>query len=186
MVGYSREVAKRLFAQEFKESNLTFRDGDDQYAPQYLFTPTGAKVNRVFIVGTLIEKEDIGNDAEYWRGRVSDPTGSFLIYAGQYQPEAAQLLSECDTPEFVSIVGKPSTYTTHEGEILTSIRPESMYIVDGQTRDMWVVDTAKATLDRLKSMTMNLNTRAQEHYNTDPKHYNAMVIKALKSLQEEY
>ncbi|HML26433.1 MAG TPA: DNA-binding protein, partial [Methanomethylovorans sp.] len=104
MAGYTREVARRIFAQEFRESNLTFKDGNDQYSPQYLFTPTGAKVNRMFIVGTLTEKEDIGSESEYWRGRVSDPTGSFFIYAGQYQPEAAQVLSECDTPEFVAIV----------------------------------------------------------------------------------
>ena len=184
MVSYSREVAKRLFAQEFRESNLTFKDGDDQYSPLYLFTPTGAKVNRLFIVGTLIEKENIGNDTEYWRGRVVDPTGSFFIYAGQYQPEASQVLSECETPEFISILGKPNTYTTSDGEIRTSVRLESIYRVDGQTRDRWVIDTAQATLDRLKSMDSNLDKRSQEHYNTDPKHYAAVIIKALKSLQD--
>lgn len=188
MAGYTREVARRLFAQEFRESNLTFKDGDDQYSPQYLFTPTGAKVNRLFIVGTLTEKEDIGSDSEYWRGRVSDPTGSFFIYAGQYQPEAAQVLAECDTPEFVAIIGKPSTYTTPEGDIRTSVRPESMYIVDGETRDLWVLDTAKATLERLKSLSESSPDalRAKEHYKTDTKHYASMVLKALRSLQEEY
>ncbi len=188
MAGYTREVAKRLFSQEFRESNLTFKDGDDQYSPQYLFTPTGAKVNRMFIVGTLTEKEDIGSDSEYWRGRVSDPTGSFFIYAGQYQPEAAQVLAECDTPEFVAIIGKPSTYTTPEGDIRTSIRPESMYIVDGETRDLWVLDTAKATLERLKNLSTSHPDalKAKEHYKTDTKHYASMVLKALRSLKEEY
>ncbi|MCK4929252.1 MAG: DNA-binding protein, partial [Methanosarcinales archaeon] len=83
---YSREVAHRVFAQEFRDSDLSFKDSNDQYSPQYLLTPTGAKVNRMFIVGTLTEKEDIGTDAEYWRARVVDPTGAFIIYAGQYQP----------------------------------------------------------------------------------------------------
>ncbi|RQD89916.1 DNA-binding protein, partial [Methanosalsum natronophilum] len=117
MRGYVREVAQRIFAQEFRESNLSFKDGDDIYAPQYLLTPTAAKVNRLFIVGTLTETEDIGTETEYWRGRVSDPTGSFLVYAGQYQPEAAQMLSECETPSFVAVVGKPTTFTTQEGDI---------------------------------------------------------------------
>jgi len=70
MTGFSREVARRIFAEELKSSNYSFRDGEDQhqYAPSYLLTPTGAKCNRVFLVGTLIEKDDIGGDTEYWRG----------------------------------------------------------------------------------------------------------------------
>ncbi|HIH36291.1 MAG TPA: DNA-binding protein, partial [Methanocellales archaeon] len=68
----SREVAKRVFAREFGEANMAFKEQDDQYAPQYLLTPTGAKCNRILFVGTLIEKEDIGNDVEYWRARVAD------------------------------------------------------------------------------------------------------------------
>ncbi|WP_440953414.1 RPA family protein [Methanococcoides sp. FTZ1] len=186
MAGYVREVSRRIFAQEFRESSLTFKDGDDQYSPQYLLTPTGAKVNRLFIVGTLIEKEDIGTDSEYWRGRVSDPTGSFMIYAGQYQPEAAQFLSECDTPAFVAIVGKPSTYKTAEGTVLTSVRPESISLVDGTTRDLWVADTARRTLERIRELdSMDPNViKAKEHYNTDVSHYSSMVKEALKSLKE--
>src|SRR5674476_1114301 len=99
---FYREVARRVFAQELRDSDLTSKDESDQYAPQYILTPTGAKVNRIFIVGTLIEKEDIGTDSEYWRGRVSDPTGTFTIYAGQYHPEASQFLSNCELPVFVS------------------------------------------------------------------------------------
>lgn len=186
MAGYVREVAQRIFAQEFRESNLTFKDGDDLYSPQYLLTPTGAKVNRLFIVGTLTDKEDIGTDSEYWRGRVSDPTGSFLVYAGQYQPEAAQVLAECETPAFVAIVGKPNTYTTEQGEVLTSVRPESMHIVDGETRDIWVLDTAKRTLERLNELEGEDPDaqRAKEHYDTDSRHYSGMVLQALKSLKE--
>ncbi|MGP8321964.1 MAG: RPA family protein [Methanosarcinaceae archaeon] len=186
MAGYFREVAKRIFAQEFRESNLTFKDGEDQYAPQYLLTPTGAKVNRMFIVGTLTEKEDIGTDSEYWRGRVSDPTGSFLVYAGQYQPEAAQVLVECEAPAFVAIVGKQSTYTTDEGDVLTSVRPESIQVVDGNTRDLWVLDTAMQTLNRINSLKDGENdtVKAVEHYNTDADHYRAMLKQAIESLKE--
>lgn len=51
--GFVREVSHRLFAAELKESNLMVKEGNDQYSPQYLIIPTGAKVNRVFVVGTL-------------------------------------------------------------------------------------------------------------------------------------
>ena len=57
-----------------------------------MLLPTGAKANRIFVVGTLTETEDVGSDDEYWQGRIVDPTGRFFTYAGQYQPEAAGTL----------------------------------------------------------------------------------------------
>jgi RPA family protein len=185
VVGFYREVARRVFAQELRDSNLASKDESDQYAPQYILTPTGAKVNRIFLVGTLIEKEDIGKGSEYWRGRVSDPTGSFIIYAGQYHPEAAQFLSSCELPVFVSVVGKTSTYTTDDGDVLTSIRPENIEEVDEATRDLWILDTAKQTLDRIKEIETEkeLNSKlAKEHYSTDIEHYRSMVKKAVESI----
>ena len=147
MAGFSREVARRVFAEELKSSNYSFRDGEEQnqYAPQYLLTPTGAKCNRVFTVGTLTEKDDIGGDTEYWRGRLVDPTGSILIYAGQYQPEAAQILANMEAPAFVAVVGKPNLYQTEDGNIIISLRAESIQRVDEATRNLWIMDTARRT-----------------------------------------
>jgi RPA family protein len=187
MPGFFREVARRVFAQELKDSNFTSKDENDQYAPQYILTPTGAKVNRVFLVGTLIEKEDIGTDSEYWKGRISDPTGSFLIYAGQYQPEAAQFLSECELPAYVAVVGKTNTYTTDDGNVFTSIRPEFIQLVDELTRDLWVLEAAKQTLDRIKAVEAgeDQNSKlAKEHYSTDTGFYREMLRKALESLKD--
>lgn len=207
MAGFSREVARRIFAEELKNSNYSFRDGEDQhqYAPQYLLTPTGAKCNRVLFVGTLTEKDDIGGDTEYWRGRVVDPTGSMLIYAGQYQPEAAQILASIDAPAFVSIVGKPNLYQTEDGNIIISLRAESIQRVDEATRNQWIMDTAKRTLERLSilekaepaSLSSEFATadrafpstnqqdaaRAREHYHTDVERYRRMVLRALTSLK---
>ncbi|MDD4898180.1 MAG: DNA-binding protein [Methanocellales archaeon] len=181
----SREVAKRVFAREFGEANMAFKEQDDQYAPQYLLTPTGAKCNRIFFVGTLIEKEDIGNDVEFWRARVADPTGSFLIYAGQYQPEAAQALSSIEPPQFVAVVGKPNTYEI-SGEIITSVRPEKIHIVDADTYDLWILETARQTLQRLKQLNEGGEdaTKAKEHYSPDIEHYKQMVLEALKTISK--
>ena len=184
-VGFYREVARRVFAQELKDSNLASKDESDQYAPQYVLTPTGAKVNRIFLVGTLIEKEDIGTDSEYWRGRVSDPTGTFTIYAGQYHPEAAQFLSSCELPVFVAVVGKTSTYTTDDGNVLTSIRPEYIEEVDEATRYLWILDTAKQTLERIKEIEAEKDSNlklAKEHYSTDVDYYRSMIKKAIESI----
>ncbi len=185
--GFVREVAHRIFAAEFKDSNLQVKEENDQYlhVPQYLITPTGAKVNRVFIVGTLTEKEDVGTDAEFWRGRIVDPTGAFFVYAGQYHPDAAQVLARTSPPEFVAVIGKPSTYTTKEGNVLTSIRAESMHVVDADTRDRWVVDAAMHTTKRLEKLAGSEPNaaKAREHYNTNAEAYKAMVAQALESVR---
>ena len=213
MAGFSREVARRIFAEELKSSNYSFRDGEDQhqYAPSYLLTPTGAKCNRVFVVGTLTEKDDIGGDTEYWRGRVVDPTGSILIYAGQYQPEAAQILANMEAPSFVAVVGKPNLYQTDDGNIIISLRAESIQRVDENTRNQWIIDTARRTLERLdalknarpvpvssdfatadnvpasssSSTPAQDNDRALQHYHTDIEHFRQMVLRALSSLKVE-
>ncbi len=182
--GYVREVAHRIFAAEFRESNLQLTEGTDQYSPRYLLTPTGAKCNRIFVVGTLTEKEDVGTEAAYWRGRIIDPTGTFFVYAGQYQPEAAETLAKTTPPEFIAVVGKPATYTTPEGNVLTSIRPESLEVVDSATRDRWIMDAAKHTMARLEKLQGNEPdaVKAKEHYHTNSEQYKIMVMQALRSL----
>ena len=206
MAGFSREVAKRIFAEELRNSNLSFRDGEDQhqYAPMYLLTPTGAKCNRAFIVGTLTERDDIGGDTEYWRGRIVDPTGSILVYAGQYQPEAAQKLASIEPPAHVAVVGKPNLYQTEDGNVVISLRAEAIQKVDEATRDKWILDAAERTQERLKAMkeaapvssefstadksaalpAMDVD-RAKQHYGTDITQYRMMVIRALNSLRSD-
>ncbi|HIH43528.1 MAG TPA: DNA-binding protein [Candidatus Methanoperedenaceae archaeon] len=182
---FAREVAHRLFAQEFRDSNFTFKDSNDQYSPQYLLTPTGAKCNRIFVVGTLVEKENIGTDSEYWRARVVDPTGAFFIYAGQYQPEAAHILAGIEPPAFVAVVGKPSTYTAEDGTVRTSIRPESVHLVDAQTRDRWVLDAARCTMSRIRTMKAGGPDveKVKEHYPRDVSKYRETALNALRSLR---
>ncbi len=181
-----REVAKRIFAKEYRESNLTFKESDDQYAPLYLLTPTGAKCNRVFIVGTLTEKEDIGTGAEFWRARVADPTGIFTVYAGQYQPEATQALVEIEPPQFVAVAGKVSVYDPGDGKI-ASIKPESISVVDAETRDVWIMETARHTLERISAIDSEDPDvkKAVEHYSPDREYYKQIVLMALMSMTDE-
>jgi RPA family protein len=144
-----REVAQRAFAEEFNDATYTFRESDEERAPVYVLLPTGAKANRVFVVGTLTETEDVGSEDEYWQGRVVDPTGTFFVYAGQYQPEAAGMLRETEPPVFVAVVGKPRTYETDDGTVNVSLRPEHLTIVSETDRHQWVTETAERTLDLL-------------------------------------
>ena len=187
----TRKVARRVFASEFNDAGYTFKESDDERAPIYLLLPSGARANRVFVVGTLTEKEDIGEDSEYWRGRVVDPTGTFFVYAGQYQPDAAAMLRDLEPPAYVAIVGKPRTYEpddSEEGDVLVSLRPESITVVDADTRDRWVVETAERTLDRIEAFDEEGNEyarMARERYDLPVETYRDRAIEALESLEDD-
>jgi RPA family protein len=180
-----REVAKRLFAREFNDASYTFKESEDELAPNYTLLPTGERVNRLFFAGTLTETNDVGSDSEYWQGRVVDPTGTFYVYAGQYQPEAASALRQIETPTYVTVVGKPRSYETDDGETNVAVRPESITQVDEATRDRWVVETADKTIERLQSFDEEINDYAQmarDEYGERLSPYREAAIEALESL----
>ncbi|ELZ58360.1 hypothetical protein C467_05694 [Halorubrum hochstenium ATCC 700873] len=174
-----------MFASEFNDAGYTFTESDDERAPVYALLPTGESSNRVFFVGTLTEKEDVGDDSEYWRGRIVDPTGTFFVYAGQYQPEAASKLRDLEPPAYVAVVGKPRTYETDDGTVRVSVRPESITEVDAATRDRWVAETARRTVERVAAFDDEGNEyarMAREEYDLDPETYKAAALSALEDL----
>ena len=143
-----REVAYRLFAAEFDDASLSYSESDEERAPNYVVTPTGLRVNRLFAVGVLTESESINE--ETIRGRIADPTGAFVTYAGQYQPEAQAFLDRATPPAFVAITGKARTFEPEDSDrVFTSVRPESLSEVEAATRDRWAVTAAESTLDRI-------------------------------------
>jgi RPA family protein len=186
----TREVARRVFAREFNDATYTFKESDDDRAPVYVLLPTGERANRIFIVGTLTETEDVGEDSEYWQGRVVDPNGdTFFTYAGQYQPDAASMLRELEPPAYVSVVGKPRTYETEEGEVNVSVRPESISTVDEATRDRWVVETAERTIERIRAFNEDSANEyvqmAHDESDLPVDTYRQAAIEALESLEAE-
>ncbi|PSQ44734.1 DNA-binding protein [Halobacteriales archaeon SW_7_68_16] len=184
----TREVAQRAFAREINDATYSFKESDDERAPNYVLLPTGRKANRVFVVGTLTEKEDVGSDAEIWRGRIVDPTGTVFVYAGQYQPDAASMLRDLEPPVYVSVVAKPRTYETDDGDTNVSLRPESINEVSESERDRWVVETAERTIDRIRAYDDETNeyaAMAREQYDLPVDNYEREVIAALESLDEE-
>ncbi|HJJ36022.1 MAG TPA: nucleic acid-binding protein [Methanocorpusculum sp.] len=151
---FEREPAKRVFAAELREATKTIKDETDEKSPTYILLPTGERCNRVLIAGAITDKAKNGDQNVMYRAKVSDPSGMFYINASSYQPEAMLQLAkiDTDTPSFVVVVGKPNAYTTPDGRVLISVRAESIQVVDRETRDMWVADTARATLKRLETM----------------------------------
>jgi len=173
-----REVAHRVFAAEYDGATHSYKEGDEERAPTYVVTPSGAKANRLFLVGVLTEVEQV-ND-QMLRARVVDPTGAFVVYAGQYQPEARATFDRAAPPAFVAVTGKARTFQPEDGDrVFSSVRPESVSVVDADTRDRWVVETARATLARVGEMAAALASGdhgdptegvalALEHYGTTP------------------
>ncbi|MFB6163203.1 MAG: RPA family protein [Halococcoides sp.] len=187
----TREVARRVFATEFNDATVTFKESDDDRAPVYALLPTGQRSNRVFVVGTLTETEDVGQDSEYWQGRVVDPNGDpFFVYAGQYQPDAASVLRDLEPPAYVAVVGKPRTFETDDGTVNVSVRPESITKVDEGTRDRWVIETAQRTLDRIDHYATageadEYVRMAIEEYDAPVENYRRAVVEALENLDTE-
>jgi RPA family protein len=185
----TREVARRVFAREFNDATHTFKQSDDDLAPRYALLPTGKRANRVFVVCTLTQTEDVGEDSEIWQGRIVDPDGgTFFTYAGQYQPDAASALRELDPPEYVAVVGKPDTFETDDGSVNVSMRPESITVVDETTRNRWVVETAERTIERVREFEEDAGDgvqMAREEYDLPVENYRRVAVEALEGLDAE-
>jgi RPA family protein len=149
-----REPAWRIFAHEFNMSDLQYgEDADDRpSASTYIISPTGAKINRLFVVGVATEVENIGKGEGLWRVRIADPTGVFNVYAGQYQPDVAAFLAELEVPQFIAVVGKARLFKPNETSSYASVRPKEITITTKDVRNNWIITTAERTLDRLEAL----------------------------------
>ena len=179
-----RQVAKRAFAAEINDSTHVFKQSDEERAPNFALLPSGEIANRYFMVGTVTEVNDVGNDDEYWQARVVDPTGTVFVYAGQYQPQAAAFLSSLEPPAYIAVTAKPSTFES-EGETYISLRPETITHVDNDTRDRWVAETIERTearLDVYEQGDSEFGAMAGEHYDADPDTYREAVNEAREDL----
>jgi RPA family protein len=146
-----RETAWKIFAGEYNDSTVELK-GEGEMAPSYVVTPLGAKVNRLFIIGVLTDVENVSENGELLRAHVSDPTGVFTLYSGQYQQEATNTLSNIEVPAFVAVIGKAKTYKPEEGAFYVSIRPEKIMEVSADIRDKWIIETCKNTRDRIEAV----------------------------------
>lgn len=204
-----REAAWRVFAAEYNDSTLEL-NGSGERAPSYVVTPLGAKINRIFVVGVITDVENIGTDMQpMWRARVADPTGTFHLYAGQYQPEASGVLSKLQPPVFGAVVGKSRTYSPEAGTVYTSIRPERIKEVDAALRDYWILEACRSLKKRIEAMAeaqkmdpptkdallrLGVKERVAEgivqavaHYGkADLSRYTAMLAEALRYLLPEF
>ena len=147
----ARETAWRVFATELNSSTLEIKATEEKM-PSYVVSPLGAKMNRVLIAGVMTEKENIGSpDEPMWKVRIQDVSGNYYVNVGRYQPEASAAMADLEAPCFVAAVGRVRTYTTDDQRVFVSVRPEHIIRIDEQTRNEWLLETAKSTWRRLKN-----------------------------------
>ncbi len=77
---FKREPAIRIFAQELSRIEMQLEKKDDgkgnRFTPSYYLSPTGARINRVFMCGALTEVDEIDTQsASFVKGGLVDPTG---------------------------------------------------------------------------------------------------------------
>ncbi len=203
-----REVAWRVFAKEYSDSDFQFSEGGER-SPSYVVTPLGAKINRLFVVGVITDIDNVGSDDQpMWRARLSDPTGVYVLSAGLYQPEAARTLSGIEPPTFAAVMGKTRVYSPEEGTLYLSIRPEMIRTTNDAVRNYWTLECCRSLRTRLDAVAEAFKmdpltkeglvdlghseriadgiVRAVDHYGTvDLEKYRLMLVDALKYLLPE-
>jgi len=200
-----RQTAWRIFAGEFNDSIVEIK-GEGEMTPSYVITPLGAKVNRVFVIGVLTDVETISEGGDLVRAHISDPTGVFTLYSGQYQQDVTDALRDIEVPAFVAVIGKARTYTPEEGGLYLSIRPEKIMEVTADIRDKWIIETCKSTKDRIEAVfeAMQMNesglkelkklgfskdlaegivTALENYQNVDLKKYVSLIQESLQYLK---
>ncbi len=146
----SREVAWRLFAEEFNASTVEL-ESQGEFSPGHLLSPLGALVNRVFVIGVITDVENISTKEEpLWRARLSDPTGTYFVSAGKYSPEAAGALAGVRPPAFCSVTGKTRSYKPEEGVVYLSLKAESVVPSTAALRDLWVLEACRNLKKRIE------------------------------------
>lgn len=180
-----REVAWRIFAGEYNDSTIELK-GEGERAPSYVVTPLGAKVNRLFIIGVLTDVENITEGGEMLRAHVSDPTGVYTLYSGQFQQRATTALSSIDVPTFIAVLGKARTYTPEEGAMFVSIRPEYVVEVNAGARDQWILETCSRTKDRIEAMTEAMKMNHSNRYDLQKIGYSRELSEGIITAMKNY
>lgn len=145
-----REAAWRVLAHEFT-SSLEEERGTGDRAASYVISPLGARMNRVAVVGTMGAPETLGRDEEapFYRGRLTDPTGALTVTAGGFQPRAMAALKALAEPRPVLVVGKAHLYRGRDQTVHGSVRAEAIRPISEEEYRAALVESIGQTADRL-------------------------------------
>jgi len=182
----NREHAWRVFAEEFNDSSVEIKEPGEM-KPSYVLTPLGGKMNRVYLVGVLTDVEEMPGENQFVRAHISDPTGVFTLFSGQYQPEVTNQLLTIEVPAFIALVGKTRSYAPEDGDrVYVSIRPEKIFEVAADTRDAWILETCKLTKQRIEAMKEALQMAEPSEKELMNLGFNAALSSGVVAALKEY
>ena len=207
-VRFSRQSAIRIFAQEYSDANLPL-EGVGEYAPSFIITKLGAKVNRALFGGVIdrFERRE-GDNGPTYSGHLRDATGGVHRFQiAPFQPElhadAEELLARFESGDrfLMMMVGRARWFESDDGGIFTSFRAEEFTTVDRSVYVNWLVEASAATLRRLDAYNSSLESEnssdslksagvpvdliegmilAKNHYSSfDPENYKVGVLQSL-------
>ena len=207
-VRFGRQSAIRIFAQEYSDANLTL-EGVGEYAPSFIITKLGAKVNRALFGGVIdrFERRE-GDNGPTYSGHLRDATGGVHRFQiAPFQPElhadAEELLARFESGDrfLMMMIGRARWFESDDGGIFTSFRAEEFTTVERNVYVNWLVETSAATLRRLDAYNSSLESEnnseslksagvpddliegmilAKNHYsNFDSENYKVGVLQSL-------
>ena len=207
-VRFGRQSAIRIFAQEYSDSNLPL-EGVGEYAPSFIITKLGAKVNRALFGGVIdrFERRE-GDNGPTYSGHLRDATGGVHRFQiAPFQPElhadAEELLARFESGDrfLMMMIGRARWFESDDGGIFTSFRAEEFTTVERSVYVNWLVETSAATLRRLDAYNLSLESEntneslksagvpadliegmilAKNHYSSfDPENYKVGVLQSL-------
>ena len=165
---YKRQETYRIFASEFSGSSLT-EQKSEEYAPAFIISKIGAKVNRALVCGVAenIERRDGDNGSSY-NFTIRDPTGVIRLNIAPFQPElhptAEEMLTKFDSGErfLILFIGKSRWYESEDGGVFTSLRVEECCVIGKKRYLFWLTSTADATLRRIDTYNKALEVGLDE------------------------
>lgn len=207
-VRFGRQSAIRIFAQEYSDSNLPL-EGVGEYAPSFIITKLGAKVNRALFGGVIdrFERRE-GDNGPTYSGHLRDATGGVHRFQiAPFQPElhadAEELLARFESGDrfLMMMIGRARWFESDDGGIFTSFRAEEFATVERSVYVNWLVEASAATLRRLDAYNLSLDSEntneslksagvpadliegmilAKNHYSSfDPENYKVGVLQSL-------
>ena len=207
-VRFGRQSAIRIFAQEYSDANLPL-EGVGEYAPSFIITKLGAKVNRALFGGVIdrFERRE-GDNGPTYSGHLRDATGGVHRFQiAPFQPElhadAEELLARFESGDrfLMMMVGRARWFESDDGGIFTSFRAEEFTTVERSVYVNWLVEASAATLRRLDAYNSSLESEnssdslksagvpvdliegmilAKNHYSSfDPENYKVGVLQSL-------
>ena len=207
-VRFGRQSAVRIFAQEYSDANLPL-EGVGEYAPSFIITKLGAKVNRALFGGVIdrFERRE-GDNGPTYSGHLRDATGGVHRFQiAPFQPElhadAEELLARFESGDrfLMMMIGRARWFESDDGGIFTSFRAEEFTTVERSVYVNWLVEASAATLRRLDAYNLSLESEntneslksagvpadliegmilAKNHYSSfDPENYKVGVLQSL-------